>query len=101
VPEVACEIVRWIDDDFPGWVEARLVDAHGAVWTFHDKEPLFSRDNLTASSSYPAAGTIRCQVVEEDDAHGLAVIETSSPDGVTAVDGLTSRFTVLSHRVAR
>jgi hypothetical protein len=96
VTSVDCEIVRWTDDHFPGWVEARLVDADGREWRFEDKAPMFSAELLTPTTSYPVAGAIRCEVVGEDRALGRITIETSSPDGITAVDGVTTRFSVLS-----
>jgi hypothetical protein len=40
-------------------------------------------------------------VVDEDQVVGKTIIDTSSPDGVTAVDGVTTRFAVRSSAVTR
>lgn len=100
VPEVTCEIVRWTDDSFPGWVEARLIDAEGTEWIFSDKAPVFSANPLTAATPYPVPGVIRCVIVEVDEQRGRTVIDTSRPDGVTATDGVATRFAVASDLVA-
>lgn len=99
VTSVVCEIVRWTDDHFPGWVEARLVDADGREWRFEAKAPVFSTEPLTATTAYPVAGAIRCEVAAEDPTVGRITIDTSSPDGITAVDGVTTRFSVISSLV--
>lgn len=101
MPSVSCEIVRSTDEGFPGWVEARLTDADGRVWTFEDKAAVFSAEPLDPASALPAPGAIRCVVVDEDDAVGRTTIDTSSPDGIVAVDGVTTRFSVMSDAVSR
>jgi hypothetical protein len=98
---VSCEIVRWTDEGFPGWVEAGFIDADGVAWTFTDKSAVFSPEPLDSTSSFPVAGAIRCAVVDEDNAVGRTTIDTSSPDGITAVDGVTTRFTMRSEVVSR
>lgn len=98
---MACEIIRWTDDHFPGWVEARLVDADGREWRFEDKAPMFSAEHLTSTSSYPVPGTIRCEVVDDDRAVGRITIDAASPGGLTAVDGVTTRFSVMSSVVSQ
>jgi len=100
VPNVTCEIIRWIADDLHGRVEAQLIDADGTRWSFEDKAPIFSADPLTSATSYPVPGVIRCVIVEPDERLGRTVIDTSQPDGVTATDGVTSRFSVDSDLVA-
>jgi len=98
---VAVEITRYVNDAFPGWVEAVLIDARGSAWTFVEKVPVVSSDSLTASSSFPCAGAIACEVVPgSNDAVGSGLVEsdTSSPWGVTAKGG-NSRFVVRSSQL--
>ena len=97
---MSCEIVRWTEDGFPGRVEARLIDADGTVWTFEDKAPVFSAEALSATTSYPVPGSIRCVIVDEDVAVGRTTIDTSSPDGIAANDRRTIRFSMASRAVA-
>jgi hypothetical protein len=99
VANVTCEIVRWTADEFPGWVEVELLDADGIRWSFIDKAPIFSADPLTSATSYPVPGVIRCVIVEKDESRGRTAIDTSRPDGLTATDGVTTRFSVDSDLV--
>lgn len=95
------QIVRYVDDAFPGWVEARLRDASGREWVFVDKWPIFAEEDLDADSNYPQPGVIRCEIVASGrDEHGreIRTIETSRPDGVEAEGGGT-RFVVLAEQI--
>ena len=94
--EVACNIVRFVDDSFPRWVEARLVDADGTAWTFEDKVPIFTTGDLRSDTEYPVPAAIRCMVIETDVAAARTLIDTSQPDGVTSTDGTRTRFWVSS-----
>jgi hypothetical protein len=98
---VRCEIVRWLSDDpFPGWVEAKLTDAHGRDWFFHDKAPIFNGKAIDAKS-LPAAGVIGCEIVDvNSDVNDRAIvtIATERPWGIEAVDG-TSSFEVLDDQL--
>ena len=91
------QIVRFLDGQQPGWVEAQFRDANGQNHTFHDKVPIFTIENLNPTSTYPQPGFVRCEASSESrDAFGLAVvhINTSRPDGVESTEGL-SEFAVL------
>src|SRR5262245_11946827 len=93
---VAVEITRYVDASFPGWVEIVLHDARGCAWTFVEKVPVVSTENLTPASSFPRAGVIACEVVHGSAAavaSGLVEIDTSRPWGIETRDG-TSRFVV-------
>jgi hypothetical protein len=87
VPNVACEIVRWVSDDpQPGIVEAHLVDADGTRWSFIDKWPIFT-SALDPLSRFPVSGAIRCEVLDRellDDGRQILTIDTATPDGVHA-----------------
>jgi hypothetical protein len=88
MPEVECQVVRWIaDEPQPGLVEAQLTDADGQLWSFIDKEPIFCRDPVGKHAPFPVAGVIRCQVIDHEagaDGHEVEVItiDTGRPDGV-------------------
>jgi hypothetical protein len=61
---VGCEIVKWIaDEPIPGWVEARLTDAHGKTLVFHDKPPIFELAPVTKLTKFPVPGQLRCEVL--------------------------------------
>ena len=101
VYEVSVQITGYVDDHVPGVVSCELRDAGQRKWQFVEKLPVVSRANLTARSTYPQAGEIRCRVVSRSvDEGGRAVtrIDTASPDGVESTDGNTI-FEVLSEQV--
>ena len=94
-------IIRWVDDDFPGFVECELVDRFGKAWRFIEKAAVVSRDNLTGASKYPHPTRIACQVIARGrDASGreIAEIDTEFPWGLQAVDGAT-RFSVFADQL--
>jgi len=99
--KLAIEIARFVDDDFPGWVECQFADADGRQHTLVDKVPIFSVEPLDADTRYPLPGFARCEVLEQwRDAGGreLARISTASPDGIESADGL-AEFVVLSSQL--
>jgi hypothetical protein len=63
-----CEIVEWIDRDWPGSMRARIVDAAGRVWYFEDKAPIFFADDQPLDAVSPFAGYIRCDVIRRVNA---------------------------------
>ena len=98
---VAVEITKLVDSSFPGWVEFVLRDANGTVWTFVEKVPVVTEDNLSAESVYPRQAWLACEVLSNAGgslpAH-LVRIDTSRPWGIEAVDG-TTVFTVRREQV--
>jgi hypothetical protein len=96
IASVAVEITRFVDASFPGWVEVVLHDASGSKWTFVEKVPVVSTENLCETSEYPRAALIECEVVPDpavSEAAGLVRIDTSRPWGIETKDG-TSTFVV-------
>jgi hypothetical protein len=100
---VAVKISRFVDDHQPGFVECQLVDASGNTHSFIEKSPVVSNQDLLATSSYPCAGNIVCEIVSEyKDAQGrlLVQIDTDVPFGVESTSGQT-KFVVLSSQLVR
>ena|SRR4028119_1015679 len=98
---VSVQIVRYVDDSQPGWVEAKLRDAWGQEWPFVDKVPVFTEAALSADSSYPQPGLIRCEVIrswQDESGRVVCSIETAKPDGVEA-EGRVSGFDVLAEQI--
>jgi hypothetical protein len=95
---LAVEIVRFVDDHQPGWVECEFVDAEGRRHTIVDKVPILSLEPLEATSKYPQAGFVQCEVLnrwEDDKGRKLARISTARPIDIESTEGL-SEFVVLS-----
>jgi len=96
------EIVRFVDECFPGWVECKFVDAEGHEQTFVDKVSIFSSEMLDATSAYPRMGSVACIVLSRwQDAGGreVARISTKTPFLIESTDGL-SEFVVLSQQLS-
>ncbi|MEM7234189.1 MAG: hypothetical protein AAF517_18570 [Planctomycetota bacterium] len=92
MPHLSLEIVRFLDDHQPGFVECRLIDAHGREWMFHEKIPVLTAEDLWKDSEYPRPGSIQCEVLGPTS-EGFLTISTETPDHVEAIDG-TQRFEV-------
>ena len=89
---IAVQIVRFVDDGFPGWVECELVDASGRHHVLRDKVPIFTDEMLDADSEYPTTGKIPCEVLETfKDAAGreLVRVSTEKPCGIDSAEGLS------------
>jgi uncharacterized protein len=89
---IRISITRWVDDSQPGWVEGRLTDAHGRTFSFIEKAPVVSEEDLNARSEYPRQGHIAGSLIERRiDATGreILVIDTSRPWGIEATSGET------------
>lgn len=95
---VIVTISRYVNNSQPGWVECKLVDAHGNESTFIEKVPVVTLADLDDNSSYPQTGYIACQVVERQvgtNGAEVVTISTGSPWGVEDTSGKT-QFDVFS-----
>jgi len=94
--QVAVQIVRLVEEGYPGWVECRLIDAGGCSHVIIEKVPIVSVEDLDAHSQYPTAGIVRCEVRErcqDEKGNDTVRISTAKPDDIESVEGLTE-FTV-------
>ncbi|MEV0491184.1 hypothetical protein [Streptomyces atratus] len=85
-----CEAVRWVDDEpRPGLVEVRFTDACNQQWTFIDKWPVFSGENLHPNSSYPVKVGILCDILASGNSSGSAdtVKISVAPWGLEPLEG--------------
>ena len=89
--QVEVTILRWVSDDFPGWVECELTDASGRRWLIHEKEPVFSATSIPADG-LPFLGFIGCVLTSSPDGDVVG-IDTDQPWGIASVEGET-RFSV-------
>ena len=101
--ELRVEIVRLVDDHFPGFVACEFVDSDDRRHTLIDKAPMFSSDALDATSTYPLRGAVRCTVLRrwtDDQGRELLSISTAEPDAVESTEGL-QEFVVSKNQVKR
>jgi hypothetical protein len=93
---IRIDIVRWIDDGFPGWVECRFFDASGTEHRVQEKAPVVTSADISAASSYPQPGVVACTVLRRDvaaDGHEIVSVTTEQPYGIQSTDG-RNRFDV-------
>ena len=91
------QILEYIDDHFPGWVECAFVDAFSQRHLLHEKVPVVTTLPLTATSTYPQSGFIACEVEDswlDDTGRRLVRVNTETLWGVQTAIG-TSQFVVL------
>jgi len=99
--QLKVQIVRYVDDHFPGFVECELADASGNIHTFVEKGPVVSDKWPGPDDSYPMSGVIRCEILEQwrcPDGRDLLRVTTEQPDYVESKDGVAD-FVVLSSQV--
>ena len=96
-------IERFVDDDFPGFVECVLIDSDDCSHRFVEKAPVVSTANLSLDSAFPQPGCIAC-VVEDESTHErppqLVRANTSNPWGIESTTGDTT-FIVLYDQIRR
>jgi hypothetical protein len=100
--QLVVQIVRFVDDAFPGWVACELEDAEGRRHELIDKVPGFTGMMLDATSVYPTMGSVRCQILarwEDERGRELVRVSTVQPDGITSTEDF-SEFVVLSSQVS-
>jgi hypothetical protein len=97
VTVIDIEIIQFVDNHQPGFVECSLIDAWGAKHLFVEKVPVVTREALGESSSYPQRGVVACDVIRrwrDTDDRELATVATNKPWGVESNNGQT-QFDVL------
>ena len=103
MPALTVEIVRFVDEHQPGFVECVLRDAANNEHVFVEKVPVVTTENLWSTSSYPQPGAIECVVLEKwKDKNGRLLVRatTEQPWSVESTRGESS-FVVLASQVVR
>ncbi|BCY11098.1 hypothetical protein L3i22_061860 [Actinoplanes sp. L3-i22] len=73
---VKVEFVRWVDAEWPGWIEVHLREADGTTTAIIEKVPVLLSDELPATEpEIPSQIDVPCDVLERDqDAAGSASV---------------------------
>ena len=90
---IRAKIIRWVSDDFPGFVECRFADRFGREWVVVEKVPVLTDADLRSNSRFPQPVPIACEVVarrQDDAGREIADITTKTPWAIEATDGTTS-----------
>jgi len=101
--QLAVEIVRFVDNHQPGWIEVQFVDIEGKRHSLIDKVPTFvTSGRLDPETGYPQPGVIVCTILstsEDKNGQTVAHITTTRPYCLESTDGL-SAFDVLSTQLS-
>lgn len=63
---VRATAVRWVDLEWPGWVEVQLRESDGMVVSLVDKVPVFAADaQLAVGTALPLDVEVPCEVLEK------------------------------------
>ncbi|HKO14310.1 MAG TPA: hypothetical protein VJV22_20235 [Acidobacteriaceae bacterium] len=92
MPSLRVQIVRFVDEHQPGFVECQFRDADGQMHSIIDKLPCFTSADLWSDSEYPQPGEVECRVLGVP-ADGTVKITLAQPEAVEATDG-RSEFVV-------
>lgn len=102
IVDVVITIKNFVDEHQPGWVACIFVDVYGREWSFVEKVPIVTTEDLDAESTYPCAGAVTCQVLARHiDAAGREIVTIDMNDpwpGVEATSGET-RFEVFAEQL--
>jgi hypothetical protein len=92
--------MRFVDDHQPGWIEYEFHDAAGARHMLLDKVPIFTVEDLDATSAYPRPCEVHCEVLGRwQDTLGRDLIRIALGDGVTSTAGI-SEFVVYATQMS-
>ena len=86
---VRVTVVRWVDLEFPGWVEAQFCEADGTVVSLVDKALIFDGGDLLApGAALPLVLDVPGDVLARDiDAAGLRVASVRLRSGLEEPTG--------------
>jgi hypothetical protein len=93
---IEVQILRYVDDHQPGWVECSFSDASGSEHLFLEKAPVVSTADLHPGSPYPQVGIIGCTVLKRyvaEDGRQVVTVDTERPWGIESKEG-RSQFDV-------
>jgi hypothetical protein len=65
IPTVRGAVTRWIDPEFPGWVQVVFTEANGNTVAVVDKLPVLGVD-ADDTTAFPFDADIDCEVLRED-----------------------------------
>jgi hypothetical protein len=101
MPFISVQIIRFVDDYQPGWVECEFEDAHGRRHVIREKVPVVTMKDLDAESEYPTSGSVACEVLKQyrdEIGRDLFCVRTDKPFGVESTERLCE-FTVQANLI--
>jgi hypothetical protein len=81
---IRAQVLRWVSDDQPGWIEVGLVDADGQEHRIVEKAPVLSSRSITAESEFPTELWLRADTGRVTDKR----VEVTFAYAVETTEGL-------------
>ncbi len=93
MPDIRAQAIRWISDDFPGFVECRFSDVWGITHLVHEKVPVVTTLSVDARTLLPVDVLLACELisVRVEGACAVVTVTTEKPWAIDSTAGL-SRF---------
>ncbi|NHA70080.1 hypothetical protein [Phycicoccus flavus] len=81
---IRAQVLRWVSDAQPGWIEVGLVDADGQKHRIVEKAPVLTSRTITAESEFPAEFWLRADTGQVTDKR----VEVTFAHAVETIEGL-------------
>jgi 3-dehydroquinate dehydratase len=95
------KIVKYVDDSQPGWVKCVFEDVQERQWSFVEKAPIVTSQQIGHGDNYPLDGEVECSLISEftdSNNNKIVTIDLSSPLGIEAENG-QSKFNVFESQI--
>jgi hypothetical protein len=79
------DIIEYTQNNFPGYVHCKLIDAFGRTHFFEEKIPIVSVENINRKTILPKRGIICGEIINKED--GIICFSTLKPDDIKSIDG--------------
>ncbi|HKF03660.1 MAG TPA: hypothetical protein VKB49_15180 [Candidatus Sulfotelmatobacter sp.] len=89
---LSVQIVRLVDDSFPGWVDCEFTDARARHHTITEKYAVLTHKMLDADSEYPTRGSMPCEVLhryQNENGRACVRITTDKPLSIESNEGVS------------
>jgi hypothetical protein len=93
---IIVDIIKYTNENFPGWVRCKLIDAFGKVHYFNEKVPVVSFEDITKNTILPKTGYISGEIINEKG--DIIFISTDKPYGIESEEGI-NKFYVNNNQV--
>jgi hypothetical protein len=98
---IRAQVIRWVSDDFPGFMECTFTDRLSREWFVIEKLPVLITADIRYGSELPQAVSIPCEIVargRDDAGREIVEVTTMAPWSIEATDG-TSSFQVYADQL--
>jgi hypothetical protein len=84
------DIIKYTQEDFPGWVLLKFNDSSGKTHYFEEKVPIVSNRSIDENSFFPQKGFIRGNII--DTKNDVVCFSTLEPDHIESKNGVNTFY---------